>query len=386
MGRDRGLATVDAIVAGACVLVASCAIAASACIAEPTTSWAWLGTAIVLATVGAGAAAGWRGRREARAIDDVAAQLDALAAADDGADGVTAWDAFRAALPSSARDRRVDAVLGAPARRVAEHVARTAAAASAALALAEQETRGKMQFFGAISHDLRGPLASIVGFADLLEVDPAMTPEQRQSAHQIRSGATALLALVDDLLDAARLEVGRIVLRPRWSPVVELWSDATIASRHGMETRGIRVEVEMEAGLPPVWVDPARSRQALGLLVGALLPSFLMGKLVLRASVVRDPSAVPAAVRARGSGAGFVRIDLDDRNAALDAKLHAQQLATLVGALGGDKPEGSLGLRLSLAVALVEMQGGWAECTSRDDGSHVVSIGLPLEPPPGAAR
>ncbi|HET8680156.1 MAG TPA: PAS domain-containing protein [bacterium] len=78
---------------------------------------------------------------------------------------------------------------------------------------AEQASRSKSEFLSRMSHELRTPLNAILGFAQLLEMD-ALAPEQRESVQHILKGGRNLLELINEVLDVARVETGRLAFSP----------------------------------------------------------------------------------------------------------------------------------------------------------------------------
>jgi len=104
-------------------------------------------------------------------------------------------------------------------RKAAEEAAR------AARADAERANRAKSEFLSRMSHDLRTPLNSIIGFAQLLELDAA-GPEQREAVTQIMRGGRHLLELINEVLDLARIEAGQLSLSPEPVAVWEAVKDA----------------------------------------------------------------------------------------------------------------------------------------------------------------
>jgi len=138
-------------------------------------------------------------------------------------------------------------------RRVAERTA-SLEAANRALTVTQEHlraakdeadaaSRAKNEFLSRMSHDLRTPLNSILGFAQLLELDP-LTPQQGDSVRQILRGGTHLLALINEVLDLTRIEAGHLTLSPEATSVSEVVDSATrlmqpTARRHGIELRNL---------------------------------------------------------------------------------------------------------------------------------------------------
>ncbi|HXE81551.1 MAG TPA: response regulator [Vicinamibacterales bacterium] len=153
-------------------------------------------------------------------------------------------------------------------RRVAERTASLEAAnrelriAQERLRAAKEEadaaSRAKSEFLSRMSHDLRTPLNSILGFAQLLELEP-LTPEQADNVRKILKGGAHLLALINEVLDLTRIEAGHLTLSPEATSVPEVVESAAalmqpMARSHGIELRNL-VRAD-----PPRYVRADRQR------------------------------------------------------------------------------------------------------------------------------
>ena len=127
------------------------------------------------------------------------------------------------------RRRAEEEILRLNAELEARVVARTAEAA-AAKAEAEQANNAKSQFLSRMSHDLRTPLNAVLGFAQLLKADP-LSVEQLESVSQILRAGEHLLGLINEVLDIARVESGRLSLSPEPVGISEIIG-------HAVELRG----------------------------------------------------------------------------------------------------------------------------------------------------
>ena len=93
-----------------------------------------------------------------------------------------------------------------------------------------ESERLRNSLLSAISHDLRTPLAALVGLADTLErAQPPLPPAQAEVAGAMRESAQRMNALVGNLLDMARLESGGVPLRREWQPLEEVLGSALAA-------------------------------------------------------------------------------------------------------------------------------------------------------------
>jgi two-component system sensor histidine kinase KdpD len=117
-----------------------------------------------------------------------------------------------------------------------------------------ESERLRNSLLSAISHDLRTPLASLVGLAESLAmVQPPLTAEQRVLAGSIRQSAQRMSALVNNLLDMARLEAGAVQLHKDWQPLEEVVGSALAACTPALAAH--RVDVQLPDDLPLLQID-----------------------------------------------------------------------------------------------------------------------------------
>src|SRR5215213_8727803 len=124
--------------------------------------------------------------------------------------------------------------------------------------------RMKDEFVLTASHELRSPLTSVQGFAELLMLErESLTPRQAETVEVILDNCRHLVRLLNDLLDLARSDAGRLAIRPRPTEVAPLVEDVVRTMRAQTEAAGQQLREDVPPGLPPIEVEPDRIRQIL---------------------------------------------------------------------------------------------------------------------------
>jgi signal transduction histidine kinase/CheY-like chemotaxis protein len=141
---------------------------------------------------------------------------------------------------------------------------------------AEKAERFKAEFVTHVSHELRTPLNLIIGFTEMMvhspeSYDNVLLPgPYRSDLNAMQHSAQHLLTLVDDVLDLARIEAGKIALAREEVNMQRLVAETTSIVRDYIVAKGLTLEVDVEQNLPPLWIDRLRIRQTLlNLLVNA---------------------------------------------------------------------------------------------------------------------
>ncbi|HEV8419771.1 MAG TPA: PAS domain S-box protein [Actinomycetota bacterium] len=278
----------------------------------------------------------------------------------------------QAMLDDEGKPRGVIMVSRDVTERVAleEALQRAKEEAERAQQVAEQANRAKSEFLSRMSHELRTPLNAVLGFGQLLEMD-GLDPDQLESVHQILKGGRHLLDLINEVLDIARIETGRIALSPEPVQVKEALSSAVELVRPIARERGIRIETEeREISDQFVMADRQRLRQVLlNLLSNAVKYNREGGGVTIRAAEVRDVR-LRISVSDEGPGIALEKMD---------------RLFTPFDRLGAESTgvEGT-GLGLALSKRLAEAMGGNISVESVVGRGTTFSVELPLTESPEA--
>jgi signal transduction histidine kinase len=219
-----------------------------------------------------------------------------------------------------------------------------AAAQERAIVARAAAERMRALLLATMSHDLKGPLNAILGFAALLEKSN-LTDGQRESVTIIRQRGAELLFLIQTVLDAARFEAGPIDLTRHEAPSGDIVMAAALDAQELLQGSSREVVVSTASDLPVLEVDSARLVQALVLLMHAASRMSEKGRIRMRAE--------------RGPG-GSLRVFIDADAPMLSPEESAQIAeadATASVRLAGRRPM-SLALGLSIARAILEAHGG----------------------------
>ena len=217
---------------------------------------------------------------------------------------------------------------------------------------AEQASTAKSVFLSRMSHELRTPLNAILGFAQLLELDHARSSKaDKASIEQILRAGRHLLGLIDEVLDIARIEAGKLGLDIAPVPIGAAVTEAVGLSLPEADSNQITIRHDVE--MPDlVAADRRRLMQILlNLLSNAIKYNRRGGEVAIRASVVQDR----------------MRVEFTDTGIGVDpdqADDLFQPFTRL--AAGAARTEGT-GLGLSLSRALVEAMGGAIGYSPRAD-------------------
>jgi len=234
----------------------------------------------------------------------------------------------------------------------------------------------KAHVFASMSHDLKGPLNSILGFTELLlkGIDGPLSGPQQQTVQRIAEEAERLLVRIGDILDTARFDAGKFELDQMWVPSVEILTDCEAGARRLIGTRPIAFVSRLEPGLPPVRVDRERISRAILGLIALAIDSLEAGEIRLHA------------YRKRGlhKAADRLAVDLIDSGCRMEEfeRLRLESIFAATEGLGEKKEVGSAGLGLVLSRRVVMLHGGDVCAHSDESGGGrgcIFSVTLPLE-------
>ncbi|WP_319412165.1 ATP-binding protein [uncultured Cohaesibacter sp.] len=153
----------------------------------------------------------------------------------------------------------------------------------------EAASEAKSRFLATISHEMRTPLNGIIGMANLLESTP-LSSEQTSYSQALRQSGTALLALVNDVLDLSRIEAGKLTLTYEWTSPTRLMEDVVELLAPDAQDKGLSVASWVGANVPDkLLIDSVRVRQILVNLLGNAIKFTAEGAINLSLSCQEEP-------------------------------------------------------------------------------------------------
>ena len=233
----------------------------------------------------------------------------------------------------------------------------------------------KSRFLSHMSHEFRTPLTSIMALSRLLidEMDGTLTVEQRKQASFIRKSAESLLEMVNDLLDLARVEAGKTVVRPARFTVSNLFAalQGVLKPLRGVirplaAVEDVELIFEDASGLPQIYTDETKVTQILRNFVSNALKFTERGEVRVRAELAPNRKRVVFSVADTGQGIPQAHLEtIFQEFAQVDSPMQK-------------KVTGS-GLGLPLARALAQVLGGDVRVESSEGKGSTFYAEIPLE-------
>ena len=265
------------------------------------------------------------------------------------ASGIVGWWAVltrQSRRVAQEESNRQTQALGEQTMRLTQEIEshrRTDAELQRAKAAADAANQAKSRYISTLSHELRTPLNSVIGYAQLLDDDPALPAHRRQAVSVIRRGGEHLLSLIEGTLDLARIESGKVSLATATMHFREAVDQLADLFELQAGAKGLRFVREFDAALPQ-WVraDERRLRQILINVIG-------------NAVKFTDRGAVTLRIRHEREMAYFEIEDTGPGIAERDLERIFEPFAR--GAARSGASDGT-GLGLTIAKMLTDLMGG----------------------------
>jgi signal transduction histidine kinase len=228
----------------------------------------------------------------------------------------------------------------------------------------------RTEFLNVLSHDLRIPLTVLLGYAELLQESPAIGAEDQARVEAMIATCRRMETLLNELLDYARMEAGRLTLHPRPTDLGTMLIEVRDFFGPLASQKGLALDLEQPAELPEAEADPERIRQVLANLVSNAIkytPSGGRVTLGLR----RDKDGATLEVRDTGVG-----LSPEDRRHLFEKFYRSSRPEV--------QREKGTGLGLVIARGIVEAHRGHMEVESQEGHGATFRFTLPLTGGPSA--
>lgn len=236
--------------------------------------------------------------------------------------------------------------------------------------LAKTENRAKSEFLSSMSHEMRTPLNSIIGFSELLSEED-LSPEQLDYIETVLFNGRNLLKLINDILDLARVESGKTEAVPTEVNIVETIEKTIKTAGVLVEDKDVELIAEIEPALPEqVILNGDFLGQCIINLIGNAAKFTDKGSITVRAGIERDTGGDHFHLEVADTGVG---IPLEKLESIFESFSQVENTAT-------QKYQGT-GLGLTITKRLVTLMGGYVTLESTVDVGSTFNLVLPVQIP-----
>lgn len=232
----------------------------------------------------------------------------------------------------------------------------------------EDLLRSREKLILTISHDIRAPLSSIIGYIELLL---RRRPDERQRyfLENMRGSSDHILSLVNDLLDYQRLEAGEMEIHRVPFRVADLLDEIYTSFQPLAEAKGLEFVLEREGDVEGTWVsgDPMRIRQVIGNLLSNAIKFTFEGRVAMRAEIGRAVEGVVG-----------LTVGVSDSGPGIPAEEQEKIFGEFTRLSGAGEVEG-FGLGLSITRKLILLMGGTLSLTSVPGRGSDFTVRLTLQ-------
>ncbi len=227
----------------------------------------------------------------------------------------------------------------------------------------------KAEFLASTSHEIRTPLNGILGMTQILLADQQLPPHMRTQIELVHDAGTAMRALVDDILDVAKIEHGSFAINPRATDIVDLVRRVTRLYDVQAQDRGVALRTELVMDARWQDVDPDRLTQILFNLVGNAMKFTHQGNITVRLS------------QQAADGDEWMVLEVADTGIGIAAKWH-DAVFEMFRQVDSTRTRNYCGTGLGLAICrqLVHAMGGEISLDSAEDVGSTFTVRLPWRP------
>jgi signal transduction histidine kinase len=230
----------------------------------------------------------------------------------------------------------------------------------------EDASKHKSQFLSRVNHELRTPISAIIGYARLIlrETQNEISPLQKENLQDLQHNAERLLGMINDLLDLAKIEAGRMDVRIEPVNIYMLINEALSTIAPMLKHDRVRIIRDIDPGLPRVNTDQEKLRQIFLNLLGNAAKFTEGGEIGISAA----------------QGNGFLKLAVSDTGVGIEKGEQAYIFEEFRrGGVRGDRKFSGSGLGLAIVKKFVNLLGGDIAVESEPGKGSTFTITLPLE-------
>lgn len=222
-------------------------------------------------------------------------------------------------------------------------------------------------FHAEFGHEIKTPLNGIIGFSELLQDDELPIDERKQYIQNLNLSAKILLKLVNDLLDCAKYNLGKMQLRSTRTDFQQLCGELPDILGAFLKEKNLNLAIELPDDLPPLYIDAVKVRQVLINLVGNSVKFSANGTIHIRGTF-----------HVTNSLHGELVLQVIDEGRGISAEYQKKVFEPFIQEKRGDFAAGDgVGLGLAITVKIIKLMKGQIRLKSEPDKGSCFTITLP---------